>query len=565
MNTIDETDFSAGVNGGGPLPSTVVRRPQGGLKPPMPDDNDLRRYLGLLREQWLIITATALAITLAVYVFSLLQPQQFRSTATVTYTAPSSVLSTDVAREVATRASVVRQDAVLANVRRSLNLRFNDLLKAISVSTTDTENTIRISATTGKALSAKVWADSVADSLVSWDKRDLTDKLYQQQRQFKDQVDSLTADLGKAGLSPDEQQQLAAELATAKGNLSSVGAQIVRVPVLDAQGEPVLDKNGKPKERLEARTGTLSKTDDARVSTSPVAPQPVRNALIGLLAGLLFGCAAAVARDRLDRRLRTMEEVEGAFHLPVLGVVPKNASASRGQRSAALIDFADGSRAADAYRTIRTNLTMYGIERGEHRIVVVTSALAGEGKSGAVANIASAFASAGLKVLAISADLRAPALHQYFDEAFGDSLIDVLSGELRLGAAVRTIEPAASLGGREGLLHLLANDKRFPDPAVLYASPAMAKLLVEARRRYDVVIIDTPPVLSAGETPLLSRQADATVLVTNLELANKDAARRAMNVLEGAEISPIGLIVTNPPNSSAEHGFGYGYGYGTSA
>ena len=538
MNEIDQIETTTGLNGGGHLPSTVGRRPQGGLRPPMPDDNDLRRYVGLLREQWLIIAATALAITLAVYVFSLIQPERFEASARLTWTPPVSQNPGQFdSAGLFTLATKIDSPVVLNLAEASLKMSADNIEKKITVTPSSDQYLLRVTASASTGARAQEIAQTVAQAADRWDGSRLLEDLKQRRTLLDDQLrkaaeNNLTADQTAALQIERNNVQASLESAQKDSKFSPSELDIVR---------------------------------KADLPESPVAPQPVRNALIGLLAGLLFGCAAAVTRDRLDRRLRTMEDVEGAFHLPVLGVVPKNAEAASGQRRAGLIDFSDSSRAADAYRTIRTNLTLYGIERGEHRVVIVTSALAAEGKSGAVANIASAFAAAGLRVLAISADLRAPALHQYFDEAFGDSLVDVLSGELRLSAAVRTIEPSASLGNREGVLHLLANDKRFPDPAVLYGSPAMAKLLVEARRRYDVVIIDTPPVLSAGETPLLSRAADATVVVTNLAVANRDAARRAMNVLEGAEITPIGLIVTNPPSSSAEHGFGYGYGYGSTA
>ena len=538
MNDVDQIESTAGLNGGGHLPSTVGRRPLGGLRPPMPDDNDLRRYVGLLREQWLIIAATALAITLAVYVFSLIQPERFESSARLTWTPPVSQNPGQFdSAGLFTLATKIDSPVVLNLAEQSLKMSADNIEKKITVTPSSDQYLLRVTATASTAARAQEIAQTVATAADRWDGSRLLEDLKQRRTLLDDQ-------LKKAG----------------ENNLTTEQTAALQLERNDVQTQ--LENASKNTKFSPSELDIVRRAD---LPESPVAPQPVRNALIGLLAGLLFGCAAAVTRDRLDRRLRTMEDVEAAFHLPVLGVVPKNLEAARGQRRAGLIDFSDSSRAADSYRTIRTNLTLYGIERGEHRVVIVTSALPAEGKSGSVANIASAFAAAGLRVLAISADLRAPALHQYFDEAFGDSLVDVLSGELRLSAAVRTIEPSAALGNREGVLHLLANDKRFPDPAVLYGSPAMAKLLVEARRRYDVVIIDTPPVLSAGETPLLARAADATIVVTNLEVANRDAARRAMNVLEGAEITPIGLIVTNPPSSSAEHGFGYGYGYGSNA
>ena len=549
MNEIDELEDTP-VRNGTPPPTATLRAPRaGGFKHTMTEENDLRRYWKMLRAQWLIIAATAMTMALAVFAVSLLQPTRYDSSAKLGWTNPN---PTDTGLNDSAKlnqiAARIASPTVLALASDALKMSAVSIQKQCSASPDTTSNTVTVSChaatanraqqITQEAARAGVLADKQQDiSRLQADREQLRLNVDKQQKALRATVDQTTKDAANTALT-DLQKQLN-----------------------DVQTQLEVLQNPKAKGYKQSALQTI---DTASLPKAPTEPQPTRNAFIGLLAGLLFGCAAAVVRDRLDRRLRTMDEVEAAFNLPMLGVVPQVSAAARGQRRSGRVDFARSSRIADAYRTIRTNLTLYGIDQsGDHKVVVVTSALPAEGKSGAVANISTSFATAGLKVLAISADLRAPALHEYFDEQFGDSLIDVLSGELRLSAAVRSQPISASMGRREGLLHLLANDKRFPDPAVLYGSPAMVKLLAEARRRYDIIVIDTPPVLSAGETPLLARLADATLIVTNLQVANKDAARRAMQVLSGADIHPIGMIATSPPDTSADSGFGYGYGYGT--
>jgi capsular exopolysaccharide synthesis family protein len=280
--------------------------------------------------------------------------------------------------------------------------------------------------------------------------------------------------------------------------------------------------------------------------------------LIGALAGLLLGIVVASVRGRLDQRLRTVEQVEEAYGVDALGAVPIVREALF-RRAAGLGDFVGLSPIAEAYRTIRTNLSLRQVATPDVRVILITSALPGEGKSAVAANLGAALASAGQRVLAVSGDVRSPALHEYFAEHAGDTgrgttpewlpagggargLVDVLAGDVPVAEAIRRIQ-LPSTARWSGELMLLANDRAFVDASILYESRAMQHLLAWARDHFDAVVIDAPALLAGSESPILLRKADAVVLVGRLGRLDRAAVRRARQQLDSAGVTPAGVVV----------------------
>jgi receptor protein-tyrosine kinase len=183
----------------------------------------------------------------------------------------------------------------------------------------------------------------------------------------------------------------------------------------------------------------------------------------------------------------------------------------------------------------------------------------GEGKSAVTANLAAALASSGHNVLAISADLRSPSLHEYFPQPASEGLLEVLSGETTLENAAKSVilegDMPAKTGGR---LSLLASNRGFFDPVVLFQSIAMANLMKEARARFDTILFDAPPILSSADAFVLAQKADALLLVARLDRITRNQARRAMHTLRTAEITPLGLIITGVRSRDDAYGYEYG-------
>jgi succinoglycan biosynthesis transport protein ExoP len=292
--------------------------------------------------------------------------------------------------------------------------------------------------------------------------------------------------------------------------------------------------------------GDLTIVQAATRPSSPTSPRPLRDGIAAALAGLLVGIVIVIVRDRLNRRLRSVEQVEQAYELPTLGEIPH--ANGRG----VLADFAGGAPLAEAYRVVRTNLSLFeGSGARDLHSVVISSAVAGEGKSAVAANLAMAAAAGGRRVLAVSADLKAPALHRYLMQDSRRGLVDVLAGGCTLDDAATPVPLTGALREGGGSLSLLAGEQRFSDPAALFSSPAMERLLREARDAYDLVVIDAPAVLGSGETPILARRADVLILVGRVGVLTRDDARRASSQLAAADIRPLGIVVNDVPEDDA--------------
>ena len=225
----------------------------------------------------------------------------------------------------------------------------------------------------------------------------------------------------------------------------------------------------------------------------------------------------------------------------MIGMVPF--VRGRQSRSTMLADFSRPGELADAYRTVRTNLALFRVKGSGATIVVVTSAVSEEGKSAIAANVAHALSVMGNRVLAVSADLHNPSLHEYFDRPQTETvlrsarpapiarlrggLVQVLSEEIPLAEAVRILPLTSAERMAGGSLELLADRSTFFDPAVLFSSGAMRSFLQEVRSQYDIIVFDTPPLLANADASLLAQEADILVLAARLDHVTKNQARRA--------------------------------------
>jgi capsular exopolysaccharide synthesis family protein len=489
----------------------------------MTDPNDLRSILATLRRQRvLIVVLTVLAAAVAGGV-SLLQSTVYTTSTTVLYQPPDAIgtsngATVDQARIIATLTAIPATAVVVDAVARQLHLDATRVTAAISVGADPSANLISIAYSAGTAEAARQGADIVASTFVTW-------RAKAERQLLQTQVQTLTDELATT---PSEQQAA------------------VRTQIAQAQAA------------LANARGDLQVVQPALVPASPVSPKPIRNAVIGLFGGLVIAIAIAIIRARLDHRIATVEEAEAAYGLPLVGVVPFVDAAAKGDRSAGMADFSGQTALADAYRTIRTNLMLYRLDRGAPRVVLITSAVSGEGKSAAAANLAVALAVSGNRVLLLSADLRAPALGQYLPIDGSGSLLDALTATNGFADVTAPFHVPGS-----GSLDVIADSSVFSDPAALFGSERFSTLLSDAATRYDAVVLDAPPVIAAGDTVVLARHADAVLVVAALERTTHGSVTRTRSALLSAGIEPLGLIVTGGRNSTlSREGYGYGHGYG---
>ena len=522
------------------------------------EHSDLREFFSLLKRHAVLIAVVTIVTGAATYAVTSRQAKQYTSGSTLLYSAASS--SEDPTRAIDTLAGVGSSSAVLAPVASRYGLTLSELQGALTVTADSSADLVSISVNLGSPVKAAKIANYVASALISYSATG-------QKRSLQAQINTLEHEL----------QAFAGRIDPS----SLAAASDLRLQLAQARAA------------LAVAAPSLSVLSPALTPTSPISPHPKRDAAIGILAGLVLGVMLGAFRDRLDRRIRGIEQVEAIYRAPTLGVVPFTKGRRR-SRANALADFSGSGPLADAYRTIRTNLTLLSLSDDENQstVVVVTSATAEEGKSTVTANLAHALSVTGRRVLAVSADLHNPTLHEYFvtpsdkkesrvserqilrapptvagrvgtsrlaklSSARGPvGLVQVLADEVELSEAVRVIPLPELEQARGGSLHVLADATRFFDPTALLSSGSMQKFLKQASYDYDVIVLDTPPVLANADAMLLAQGANVVVLVARLDHLTKNQARRAVQVMKSTNLLPTGVIVTGEIDEPV-----YGYGY----
>ncbi|HEX5307725.1 MAG TPA: polysaccharide biosynthesis tyrosine autokinase [Solirubrobacteraceae bacterium] len=284
----------------------------------------------------------------------------------------------------------------------------------------------------------------------------------------------------------------------------------------------------------------------ARPDSAPVSPKPTRDALLGGVLGLLLGCALALLVDYLDRRLKTMEDLERAYGgYPVIASIPHvDGVASDG--------FAAEGAVGEAYRILRENLRFFD-PRGEACCFLITSAEEGEGKSTVAVNLAMALAAVGRRALLVEADMRRPAAAAQLGVR---SRVHGLSDLLISNDSVEDCIASAAVDPN---LAVLPSGTMPPNPADLLSAGRMSEILASVREAADVVIIDSPPLLPVADTRVLIRmpEIDGVVVVGRAGVSQRDRVRAARRILDQSGRKIFGLVVTGL-KTSLESDYYYG-------
>jgi succinoglycan biosynthesis transport protein ExoP len=304
------------------------------------------------------------------------------------------------------------------------------------------------------------------------------------------------------------------------------------------------------------RSTNLVVVDPARTSAKPARPSYPINLGLGLGVGLLGGLALAFAREGLDSTLRTPEQVEAVAGLPAVGIIPELAaghrwrSANKPKLDCNILD-SPSSRLAESYRALRTAL-LFSNGDVPPKVILVTSALPQEGKTTVSLNSAIALAYQGAKVLLIDADLRRPELHSCLGVRAEPGLSELLSDEA-------TLPVQAGACPKVPNLFLLPAGHRRPSPAEVLGSVRMRNLLNGCRERFDFVVIDTPPVLAVTDAVVLSKSADAVLLVVRSAQTSEQSLLRARDLLLRVNARIAGVLVNRANLHSSDYYDSYGY------
>jgi uncharacterized protein involved in exopolysaccharide biosynthesis/Mrp family chromosome partitioning ATPase len=307
-------------------------------------------------------------------------------------------------------------------------------------------------------------------------------------------------------------------------------------------------------------------------ATTPAGTEMFNTVLVGLVLGLFLGVVLAFVRETLDTSIGTIEDVESYLGVRVLGIVPHIDPRETMQRlidrrpglaqmdpealqSHALLitHFDPKSPVAEAYRTLRTNIQFERMERGG-KVLVVTSPTLQEGKTTTIVNLALTMAQNGQKTLLVGANMRRPSIHRFFGIEREPGLSDILVGNAQWRDCVRGV--ADILMGRfemedvmaaPGLdnLHIIEAGPIPANPSELLSTSAMTEFLRAVAAEYDIVLIDTPPILPVTDSAIVAGRADGVLLVYQAGKVGRLVLKRAKTHLESARAQVWGVVLND--------------------
>ncbi len=324
------------------------------------------------------------------------------------------------------------------------------------------------------------------------------------------------------------------------------------------------------------QVGDVTVVQSATVPEEPIAPKKLMNKLAGAAIGLIVGIALAVVSENMDTSIGTIEDVEQVVRLPVIGVIPyfnpneeekpwwrfdQSVSEFFSRRKDVVPDGGylimnqdSFSTLSEAYRILRTFIEFLMGDKGElGRVILITSTGPQEGKTLTACNVGIVLAQGGKKTLLVDADLRRPMVHRLFGVKRSPGLSDVLMGTVSLDQGKQTM--ADILVGENSKwdqvltskmldrLELLTSGTNTPTPAELLSSDAMKRFIEEARKHYDYIILDTPPVLPVTDARTLGKFADSTFFIYRAGKTARRALTRAREELNLAGVKVKGIIL----------------------
>jgi non-specific protein-tyrosine kinase len=509
----------------------------------------------LISRWWLIVVAVVVA-TGGVYAYYSHKPNVYTTSTLVYVTQPGNPVTgvtapTPTDRDVSDAAALLDSRANAAAVASRIGFSGSPdaLLGQVSITSKQGQDFVQITAQSGSpqqaAAIANTFANQFVDSLTNAYKLQLGDAI----RLAKSQLAAAPA--GPAGV-------------LARGSLTN---QIYTL------------------QQAQAVPATVAKQINlAAVPSAPSSPKPVRNAIFALILSLVGAIALAYGLERFDRRLRNPQEMEEAYGSPLLAVLPHSADPAPALEGAPSL----GRDFREPFRVLRTNVELASVD-APPRTIVVSSAMPGEGKSTVVRNLGLAFRESGKRVVVVDLDLRHPTLGRQFGAPIGPGITDVMRHErgldevtIHLGVSMAALDDlfearvpgAQARNGSNGHNGNVAQDHTIAlllsgaipaNPPAVLASERIVQVLDDLRERYDIVLIDSAPLLAVTDSVPLLRYADASLFVGRLGVTTRDTAKRLVEFLDRVPgVNLLGIVANDLSRTEAAgYGYGYGYGYGS--
>jgi len=297
-----------------------------------------------------------------------------------------------------------------------------------------------------------------------------------------------------------------------------------------------------------AAIDSLSLLEPVRTPKSPVVPKTAQNIVAGVFLGIVVAVGSAILWESIGDSIRSPDQISELFGLSSLGTVPRW-SATDLDSTTILSQYSGTSQLAEAYRQVRTNLEFATATR-EGNAFMITSPSPGEGKSTTATNLAIAIAQTGTRVVLIDADFRRASLHRTLPGINREpGVSNVLAG------AVKDWRTVVQTGDQTSL-DILAAGPTPPNPAELLGSAGMKKLIEELKADYDLVLIDTPPVIPVADASIMASRVSGAVIVVEAFSTRSSALKSALGTLSNSRVDVLGVVLNKfkPPRFGS-----YGY------
>ncbi len=347
-----------------------------------------------------------------------------------------------------------------------------------------------------------------------------------------------------------------------------------RADALGTMGDELRKDFQRARMAEEVEAGDVDVVDLADVPYAPVLTASALKLALGLAVGLLLGLVLAYLLEALNTSVRRPEDLEAALHIPGLAVIPRISGGSANGRSR-LRGLLGGGKPSkpdagspmsggqtfsigiEAFRNLRTSLIWS--DGGEAlKTLVVTSAAPGEGKTLTAANLAVTLAYDGLRVLLIDCDIRRPRVHGMFKVPRAPGLMELLTVANAPGSQPLPAIRSTSISG----LSVLPCGALPSNAANLLSGTRMRVLLQELREQFDIIVLDTPPVLATADAGIVASLTDGVLLVVRAGTTDKNAAQRACQQLANVGARVIGTVLNDPGGEVAKEGdYYYPYDY----
>lgn len=396
-------------------------------------------------------------------------------------------------------------------------------------------------------------------------------------------VDSLESEYREAA---GREALLAKALDQQKSDVNEMAGKMVEYNILKREAEAnkilydgLLTKLREAGVSAGLRSSNIRVVDPAMIPSTPARPAKTRNVALAFVVGLVGGIGLALMREYLDNTVKTPDDIETLVRLPSLAVVPQFGSSNGngdGKRQKLLLGFSSNgydkrmelvaqhlpnSQMSEAFRALRTSLLL---SRADHppQVILVTSALPREGKTTAAANLAVTLAQLGDSTVVVDADLRKPGIVRLLNMSGGSyaGLSSYLAGASSLDLVTVPHPTIPNLAA-------IPTGPLPPNPADLLSSHKLAEAIVELRKKYKFIVIDSPPVMAATDAVILSVQTDGVLLVVRSGETPKEAFTRTRDLLVSVKCNILGVVLNAVDASAPDYYYSYryypyAYGYG---